>query len=233
MVRILLADDHAVVRRGLRALFQARQEFSVCAEASNGRDAVELVLHHKPDVAILDISLPVLNGIEATRKIRKDAPETGVLIFTSSNRENEIRAVLHAGARGWVLKSDADAHILGAVEALARHSVFFSDNVSEILLADFFGQTGLGNSRHLLTSRERKVVQLIARGVIAARRPHPCSASASRPLRPIVPPRCASSTSTRPPNSFATLFEKGWCTHEPLHGESSFQGESIFNLSSV
>jgi DNA-binding NarL/FixJ family response regulator len=164
MVRVLLADDHAVVRRGLRALLEARQEFSVCAEASNGRDAVELVLHHKPEVAILDISLPVLDGIEATRTIHKEAPETGVLIFTSSNREDEIRAVLHAGARGCVLKSDADAHILGAVEALARHSVFFSDNVSEILLADFFGQTGLGNSRHLLTSRERKVVQLVAEG---------------------------------------------------------------------
>jgi DNA-binding NarL/FixJ family response regulator len=164
MVRILLADDHAVVRRGLRALLEARQEFSVCAEASNGLDAIELVLHHKPDVAILDILLPVLDGIEATRTIRKEAPETGVLIFTSSNREDEIRDVLHAGARGCVLKSDADAHIPGAVEALARHSVFFSDNVSEILLADFFGETGLGNSRHPLTSRERKVVQLIAEG---------------------------------------------------------------------
>ena len=164
MVRILLADDHSVVRRGLRALFEVRHEFSVCAEASNGRDAVELVLHHKPDVAILDISLPVLNGIEATRKIRKEAPETEVLIFTQYNRESEIRNVLHAGARGYVLKSDADEHILGAVEALARHSVFFSDDVSEILLADFFGQTGLGNNTHQLTSRERKVVQLIAEG---------------------------------------------------------------------
>jgi DNA-binding NarL/FixJ family response regulator len=164
MVRILLADDHSVVRRGLRALFEVRHEFSVCAEASNGRDAVELVLHHKPDVAILDISLPVLNGIEATRKIRKEAPATEVLIFTQYNRENEIRNVLHAGARGYVLKSDADEHILGAVEALARHSVFFSDDVSEILLAEFFGQTGLGNNTHQLTSRERKVVQLIAEG---------------------------------------------------------------------
>jgi DNA-binding NarL/FixJ family response regulator len=164
MVRILLADGHSVVRRGLRALFEARHEFSVCAEASNGHDAVELVLHHKPDVAILDISLPVLNGIEATRKIRKEAPETEVLIFTQYNRENEIRNVLHAGARGYVLKSNADEHILGAVEALARHSVFFSDDVSEILLADFFGQAGLGNSRHPLTLRERKVVQLIAEG---------------------------------------------------------------------
>ncbi len=108
MVRILLADDHAVVRRGLRALLEARQDFEVCAEASNGREAVELALHHKPDVVVLDISLPVINGIEATRQIRKEAPGTEVMIFTLHDRESEIRDALYAGARGYVLKSEAD-----------------------------------------------------------------------------------------------------------------------------
>src|SRR6202166_360923 len=101
MVRILLADDHAVVRRGLRALLEARQDFEICAEASNGRDAVELALQLKPDVAVLDISLPIVNGIEATRQIRKDAPGTEVMIFTLHDKENEIRDVLNAGARGY------------------------------------------------------------------------------------------------------------------------------------
>jgi DNA-binding NarL/FixJ family response regulator len=163
MVRILLADDHAVVRRGLRALLEAHQDFEVCAEASNGREAVELALHHKPDVAVLDISLPIVNGIEATRQIRKEAPGTEVMIFTLHDRENEIRDVLHAGARGYVLKSEADEQIVRAVEALARHHAFFSDHVSETLLDKFVEQTASGNSTSL-TAREREVVQLIAEG---------------------------------------------------------------------
>jgi DNA-binding NarL/FixJ family response regulator len=163
MVRILLADDHAVVRRGLRALLEARQDFEVCAEASNGREAVALALHHKPDVAVLDISLPIVNGIEATRQIRKEAPGTEVMIFTLHDRESEIRDVLHAGARGYVLKSEADEQIVRAVEALARHHAYFSDHVSETLLDNFVEQAGSGNAV-TLTAREREVVQLIAEG---------------------------------------------------------------------
>ena len=164
MVRILLADDHAVVRRGLRALLEARQDFEVCAEASNGREAVELALHHKPDVVVLDISLPVINGIEATRQIRKEAPGTEVMIFTLHDRESEIRDALYAGARGYVLKSEADEQIVQAVEALARHYPFFSDHVSETLLDNVVEQTGPGSNVYLLTAREREVVQLIAEG---------------------------------------------------------------------
>lgn len=164
MVRILLADDHAVVRRGLRALLEARQEFEVCAEASNGREAVELALQLKPDVAVLDISLPIVSGIEATRQIRKDAPGTEVMIFTLVDRESEIRDVLHAGARGYVLKSEADEQIVRAIEALARHHAFFSDHVSETLLGNFIEQSGSGNNPITLTAREREVVMLIAEG---------------------------------------------------------------------
>jgi len=164
MVRILLADDLAVVRRGLRVLFDARQNFEVCAEASDGRDAVELALHHKPDVAILDISLPIMNGIEVTREICNELPGTEVLIFASYQRENEIRDVLHAGARGYVLRSDADEQIIRATEALAQHRPFFSDQVSAKLLDSFIEKAGSGHGPPPLTERERKVVQLIAEG---------------------------------------------------------------------
>jgi DNA-binding NarL/FixJ family response regulator len=164
MVRILLADDHAVVRRGLRALLEAQQDFEVCAEASNGREAVELALQYKPDVAVLDLSLTILNGIEVTRQIRKETPGTEVMIFTLHENESEIRDVLHAGARGYVLKSEADEQIVRAIETLARHHAFFSDHVSETLLDNFVEQTGSPNSASHLTAREREVVQLIAEG---------------------------------------------------------------------
>ena len=164
MVRILLADDHAVVRRGLRALLEAQQDFEVCAEASNGREAVELALQHRPDVAVLDISLAILSGIEATRQIRRDTPATEVMIFTLRENENEIRDVLHAGARGYVLKSEADEQIVRAIETLARHHAFFSDHVSETLLDKLVEQSGSSNSASTLTAREREVVQLIAEG---------------------------------------------------------------------
>jgi DNA-binding NarL/FixJ family response regulator len=164
MVRILLADDLAVVRRGLRVLFDARQDFEICAEASDGREAVELALHQKPDVAILDISLSVVNGIEATRNIRNQLPGTEVLIFTSHQRENEIRDILHAGARGYVLRSEAEEQVIQAVEALAQHHPFFSDQISATLLDSFIEKARSGHGPPPLTERERKVVQLIADG---------------------------------------------------------------------
>jgi DNA-binding NarL/FixJ family response regulator len=162
MVRILLADGHAVVRRGLRALFKTRRDFEVCAEASNGREAVELALVHKPDVAVLDISLPVVNGIEATRQIREETSGTEVLIFAVHDRESEIRDVLKAGARGYLLKSEADEQIVRAVEALARHDAFFSDQVSETLLQNFVEQAASRTNLPALTAREAEVIQLIA-----------------------------------------------------------------------
>jgi DNA-binding NarL/FixJ family response regulator len=164
MVRILVADDLSIVRRGLRALFDARQNVKVCAEARDGREAVELALHHKPDVAILDISLSVVNGIEATRYIRNKLPGTEVLIFTSHQRENEIRNVLHAGARGYVLRSESDEQLLQAVKALAQHHPFFSDQISATLLASLLEKAVSGDGSSPLTERERKVVQLIAEG---------------------------------------------------------------------
>jgi DNA-binding NarL/FixJ family response regulator len=164
MIRVLLADDQTVVRRGLRALLEARQDFEVCGEASDGCQAAELALRQKPDVAILDISLPVVNGIEATRLIRKAAPGTEVMIFTLHQRESEIRDVLLAGARGYVLKSENDEEIVRAVDALARHNTYFSHQISKILSDSFFEKSRSSHRTRLLTARERKVVQLIAEG---------------------------------------------------------------------
>ena len=131
MVRILLADDLAVVRRGLRALLDARQNFKVCAEASDGREAVELALHHKPDVAILDISLSVVNGIEATRNIRDRLSGTEVLIFTSHQREDEIRDVLHAGARGYLAVGGRRTDYPGRGGVGAALPLFLGSNLSD------------------------------------------------------------------------------------------------------
>jgi DNA-binding NarL/FixJ family response regulator len=161
-VRILLADDHVVVRRGLRALLETRQDFAVCAEAAEGREAVDLALKHKPDVAVLDVSLPVLNGIEAARQIRRGSPGTEVLIFTMHDSDELITEVLHAGARGYLLKSETDEQIINAVTALTRHKPYFSSQVSEALL-DKFNAAASGQA-NVLTSREREIVQLIAEG---------------------------------------------------------------------
>jgi len=163
MVRILLADDHVVVRSGLRTFLEARAGFSICAEASNGRDAVDLAVRKKPDVAILDITLPVLNGVEATRQIRKGVPETEILIFTARVTEDLVREALYAGARGYLLKSEADDQIIKAIESLARHHAYFSGLVSESLLDNLMQNSDPSNGTRL-TAREREVVRLVAEG---------------------------------------------------------------------
>ena len=164
MVRILLADDHMVVRRGLRALLESRSDYSVCAEASDGREAVELALRHSPDVVVLDISLPVLNGIDATVQIRKSLPETEILIFTMHDSDTTIQEVLHAGARGYILKCEVDEQITNAIEALSRHRTYFSNKVSDTLLGVIL-QNGESEDRaNHLTSREREILQLVAEG---------------------------------------------------------------------
>ena len=167
MLRILLADDHDIVRRGLKELLEEHVGWSVCAEASDGRAAVELALAHRPQIAVLDLSMPELNGLEATRRIRERLPDTEVLIFSMHESEELIRDVLAAGARGYLLKSDASRQLVPAVESLARHKPFFSGRVSEVVLSGFLkaGQAQAGPSAlERLTSREREVVQLLAGG---------------------------------------------------------------------
>lgn len=167
MTRILLADDHDVVRAGLREMLNSQEGWEVCGEASNGRKAVELALRLKPDVAVLDLTMPELNGLEATRQIRKELPQTEVLIFTLHESEEIIREVLAAGARGYVLKSDAGRYLLTAVEALSHHKPCFTAAVSQALLDAYLNapaKQGEGRAVGLLTDREREIVQMLAEG---------------------------------------------------------------------
>jgi len=162
MVRVLIADDHVVVRLGLRALLEARKNFEVCAEASNGAEAVDLAIHYNPDVVILDISLSVLDGIETTRQIRAKTKLTEVMIFTLRGQLDDIRAAFCAGARGYILKSETDERIVNAVEALARHREVFSNTLLKFSPCNYVVRRD--DCKMLLTTRELDVVRLIAEG---------------------------------------------------------------------
>jgi DNA-binding NarL/FixJ family response regulator len=162
MTRILIADDHDVVRSGLRAILESHPNWEVVAEASDGREAVARAIETQPDVAVIDYSLPLSNGVEATREIRARSPKTEVLIFTMYDNETLIQDLLTAGARGYLLKSDAKRYLIGAIQSLALHKPFFTAKVSETLLHSFLARPGREGSS--LTPRERSVVQLVAEG---------------------------------------------------------------------
>src|SRR3954468_1802159 len=161
MTRILIADDHDVVRSGLRAILEEQTGWEVVAEAADGLAAVDKAVATRPDIVVLDYSLPVLNGVEATRQIRARVPGVEVLIFTMHDTEALIRDVLEAGARGFLLKSDAKRFLISAVERLAAHKPFFTGKVSETLLENFLSK-GPRAPDGALTPRERSVVQLVA-----------------------------------------------------------------------
>ena len=162
MTRILIADDHDVVRSGLRSILEAHANWEVVAEASDGKEAILKAIEAKPDVAVLDYSLPLVNGVEATRQIRARLPRTEVLMFTMHDNEALIEELLKAGARGYLLKSDANRYLIAAIESLEIHKPFFTARVSEALLESFLTRTSRVGST--LTHRERAVVQLIAEG---------------------------------------------------------------------
>ena len=164
-LRILVTDDHHVVRTGLRALLESRKGWQVCCEAANGREAVKLAEEGKPDIALLDIGMPLLNGIEATRQIRKVSPKTEVLILTMHDSDTIVQGVLEAGARGYILKDDADKNLLAAVEALSKHKPYLSARVSAAVSNQAFGEDP-GKSRLMrrLSPRQREIVQLLAEG---------------------------------------------------------------------
>lgn len=161
-MRILIADDHEVVRSGLRRILLSQPNWEVVAEAADGKDAISKATETKPDIAVLDYSLPRINGMEATRQIRARLPKTEVLIFTMHDSEALIQELLKAGARGYLLKTDATRYLIAAIESLALHRPFFTAKVSEQLLDTFLAQPEREVSA--LTNRERGVVQLIAEG---------------------------------------------------------------------
>lgn len=168
-LRILIADDHDIVRKGLRMLVEERPGWSVCAEARSGREAVLLVSEHHPDIVVIDVSMPDLNGLEATRLIRKADPKAEVLVITHHDSDEMAAEVLEAGARGYVLKSDSDQDLVHAIEALSRHKPFFTSRVMDMFLTH--RANGVADSpeamRHRLTSREIEILQLLAEGKTA------------------------------------------------------------------
>lgn len=171
MLRILIADDHEVARRGIRALLESHPGWEVCAEAKDGRDAVELAASTMPHVVLLDIGMPNLNGLEAARQISAASPEVAILILTMHDSDIMVRDVLRAGARGFLLKSDAGRDLVAAVEAMQLQRTFFTTRVSQMVLDGFLDREkrddrseGDDFPRAPLTSREREVIQLLAEG---------------------------------------------------------------------
>ena len=163
MTRILIADDHDVVRDGLRRLLEAQPNCEVVAEAPDGKEAILKAVETKPDIAVVDYSLPLVNGLEVTRQIRSRLPKTEVLIFTMHDNEIVIDDLLRAGARGYVLKTDARRQLLDAIASLAAHKPFFTPQISEALLNSFIKRHHPERSS-VLTPRERQIVQLITEG---------------------------------------------------------------------
>ena len=167
--RILIADDHEIVRQGLKSIITAQSDWEVVGEAITGREAVELSRQHKPNLVIMDIGMPELNGLEAARQILKQFPGMEILVLTMHESEQLIREVLDTGARGYVLKSDAGRDLVAAVDALRHHKPYFTTKVSEMVLTEYLRRgprvEELADAPRLaLTPREREIVQLLAEG---------------------------------------------------------------------
>jgi DNA-binding NarL/FixJ family response regulator len=167
-LRLLVADDHEIVRNGLRSLLEAQPGWKVAAEASDGREAVAKAKEVKPDVAVLDIGMPTLNGLEATRQILKNDSQAKILILTMHDSDPLIRDVLDAGARGYVLKTDASRDLVTAVNAIRSDKTFFTAKVAQMVLDGYLDKKTHGeetaSAKTRLTPRQREIVQLLAEG---------------------------------------------------------------------
>jgi len=167
-VRILIADDHEIVREGIRSLLAQEPNWEVCGLARNGRDAVEQAEKLRPDIVILDLEMPEVNGLDAAHQIKRRVPNAELLMFTAHEREELIREVFEAGVRSYILKGDRTSRLVEAVEALSRHKPFLTTKVAEVLFAKFLDdhgqQHGGARSAGELTVREREIVRLLAEG---------------------------------------------------------------------
>lgn len=166
-LRILLADDHTIVRQGLRKILEARPQWEVVAEAADGRETVRQAEEVKPDIAIVDVAMPLLNGIEAVRQIARKAPGTRVLVLSMHADEAYVTQMLRAGASGYLLKDSADVDLLQAVDAVAAGKSFFSPAIARVIADDYLRQLadrGITDRYELLSDREREIFQLIAEG---------------------------------------------------------------------
>jgi two-component system response regulator NreC len=165
-LRILLADDHAIVREGVKAVVERMASAEICGEAADGRTAVAMTEQLQPDIVILDVGMPELNGLEAARQIKRRSPNIEILMFTGDEDEKLIHDVFAAGARSYILKSDLGEHLIAAIEALGRHKHYFTNKTSEVIFSRYLnGSSGSGQGKRSgLTPRERELIQLLAEG---------------------------------------------------------------------
>lgn len=166
-LQILVADDHEIIRRGIKALLCSQPGWTICAEAATGREAVSKAEQHRPDIVVMDIAMPGLNGLEATRRIRKKHPKTQVVILSLHYSDQLVREVLDSGARSYILKSDASRDLINAVGAVANDRTFFTSAATQVLIDGFCSPPSLRQTLLMsksLTGREREIVQLVAEG---------------------------------------------------------------------